>query len=73
VIRLSDVLADQSKFPHDKMKMKCCKIVALTKLRQYKQASDDIDAIGPFLDKKNSYEGYPEFYGGLRGTRYNGH
>lgn len=68
-IKLSDILSETAKFPHDKMKFKCCKIVAQTKMRQYKAAHDELETIGSFSDPKNCFEAYPEFYNNLRGLK----
>ena len=49
------MLDHETKYPHDAIALRFCKIVAHMQMKQYKAASDELDLIGDFDSLKNSY------------------
>eukprot|EP01119_Soliformovum_irregulare_P022310 TRINITY_DN7614_c0_g1_i1.p1 TRINITY_DN7614_c0_g1~~TRINITY_DN7614_c0_g1_i1.p1 ORF type:complete len:443 (-),score=102.42 TRINITY_DN7614_c0_g1_i1:39-1367(-) len=68
-IKLVDKMLDhETKYPHDAIALRFCKIVAHMQMKQYKAASDELDVIGDFDALKNSYETYPQHYPNIKGS-----
>ena len=44
--------------------------MAQVKMRMFKAASDELDLIGDFEHRDNSYEAHPELYPKLKGIKY---
>ncbi len=68
MIKLSDKLLSTTKFPHDRLQLRLCRMLALVKIRNYKSASDELELIGDFEAKENWYENYPELYPKMKGN-----
>jgi len=68
VLKLVDKCMKKINYPHEKFQLKLCKILALIKTRSIKSASDELDSIGDFESKENSYEKYANLYPKLRGS-----
>jgi hypothetical protein len=66
-LKLVDRLIPITKYPHDKLQLKLCKIMSQVKMRMYKAASDELDLIGDFEHRDNTYEAYPDLYPKLKG------
>jgi hypothetical protein len=67
VLKLVDKIIVNTKYPHDKLQLKLCRIYAQVKMRMYKTAMDELETIGDFDGKENCFESYSDLYPNMRG------
>lgn len=68
VLKLADRCIAMSSNPQQILQFKLCKAVSLTKTRNYKNALDEISAIGDFNDPTNCFESYTALFPGKKGS-----
>jgi len=54
--------------PHVVLQFKMCRIFAYIKLRLYKNATEELSALGNLDEMTHQYESYPSLYPGLQGS-----
>eukprot|EP01102_Stenamoeba_stenopodia_P012210 TRINITY_DN3825_c0_g1_i1.p1 TRINITY_DN3825_c0_g1~~TRINITY_DN3825_c0_g1_i1.p1 ORF type:complete len:509 (-),score=78.33 TRINITY_DN3825_c0_g1_i1:192-1718(-) len=68
-LKITDSLLNSDKLlPHERLQLSLCKILTLIKLRLYKNATDELEALGNLDDPHYSFEHFPDHYPGKLGS-----